>query len=132
MMSRKTVFVSSNYSIFQRGLERMLHQCGQIDIVGRSANRETVERVKVLKPDVVILDSTGMTGDLISNILRILSLHPVVKVIHMTLYHNRLSVYQFNPHMAAGYQVSEWKVEGITDLVKALDDASPVAQPANV
>lgn len=121
MISKKNIVVISNHLIFQYGLESLLGPYCNVNIVGRAANiDQAIEQVKTLQPDLVILDTTDLVGDFKLDILYILMLHPTVQVINMNLCNNQLASYQLDPQMTSGYQISEWKVEGITDLMNVI------------
>lgn len=120
-MSRKTTFIISSHLMFQHGLESLLSQQNGVDIVGRATNPDlAIEQIKTLQPDVVIVDSTKLSAEVISKIIRVLSDYRDTKVIGLNLHDNQLTLYQRNQSVAVEYQKLEWQVDGITDLLNAI------------
>lgn len=107
--------------MFQHGLESLLSQQNGVDIVGRATNPDlAIEQIKTLQPDVVIVDSTKLSAEVISKIIRVLSDYRDTKVIGLNLHDNQLTLYQRNQSVAVEYQKLEWQVDGITDLLNAI------------
>lgn len=118
-MSKKTTFIISSHLMFQHGLESLLSEQEGVEILGCASNVEmALEQIKILKPDVVILDSTRLSGDGLLNFVR--TLHRDVKIIGLNLHNNQLTLYQRNQRTAEGYQESGWRVDEVTDLLKAM------------
>lgn len=107
--------------MFQHGLESLLSQQDGVDIIGRSCSPDLAfEQIKTLQLDVVIVDSTKLSAEVISKIIRVLSDYRDTKVIGLNLHDNQLTLYQHNQSVAVEYQKLEWHVDGITDLLKAI------------
>jgi DNA-binding NarL/FixJ family response regulator len=88
---KTSVFVISGHLMFAHGLESLLRQEAQLDIVGQESDiSQAIERIKELQPDVVILDSDNSTLEIAS----ILETRPGIKVISLSLQNNNLQVYQ--------------------------------------
>ena len=120
-MSKKTTFIISSHLMFQHGLESLLSQQDGVNIVGRTTNPDlALEQIKMLQPDVVIVDSTRLSIDLISKIIHSLNDYQDMKVIGLNLHNNQLTLYQRSQPATVEYQKLEWRVEGITDLLKAI------------
>lgn len=124
-MSKKTTFIISSHLMFQHGLESLLSQQEGVEILGCASNPDlAIDQIKRLKPDVVILDSTRLSRDSITNLVRIL--YQDVKVIGLNLHNNQLTLYQRSRRATQEYQALEWKVNGVTDLLEAISH-SPAA-----
>lgn len=107
--------------MFQHGLESLLNQQDGVDIVGRASSPDlALEQIKTLQPDVVIVDSTKLSADVISKIIRVLSDHRDTKVIGLNLHDNHLALYQLDQPATNDYQKLEWRVDTVTDLLKAI------------
>jgi DNA-binding NarL/FixJ family response regulator len=130
-MPKNTAFIVSNHLMFQRGLESLLGRHKEIDLIGRATNPDqAVEELSLLHPDVIIIDSTSTSVGLTSAILRLLGIDSGIKVISVNLHNNQLFIYQHDQQMPSGYNTVEWKVEDITDLIKAINYTSPSSQTA--
>ncbi len=107
--------------MFQHGLESLLSQQDGVDIVGRASSPDlALEQIKTLQPDVVIVDSTKSSAEVISKIIRALSDHRDMKVIGLNLHDNHLALYQLSRPATSDYQKLEWSVNSVTDLLKAI------------
>lgn len=103
------IFIISSHLMFSHGLESLLHQETNFDIVGQEKDMErAIEQIKELQPDVVILDSNNA----VSQVTPILHASPGVKVISLSLQNNDLYVYQAKQQAAKETE----------DLVKAIKD----------
>src|ERR1700739_4041808 len=53
------IFIAADHEIFRRGLRSLLESHSHWHVCGEAANgQEAIEKVKELKPDVVVLDVT--------------------------------------------------------------------------
>ena len=106
-MNVPRVFVISSRLMFGHGLESLLRQETNFDIVGQETNiDQAIKQMKDLQPNVVILDSENA----VSRVTPILHASPGVKVISLSLQNNDLYV----------YQVKQWIVRETEDLVEAI------------
>lgn len=98
--------------MFGRGLESLLGQERNIEIVGQQADVEqAIAQIKQLQPDVVILDSDDPSHSLTPVLLyRILKQHSGVKVVGLSLQNNRFYV----------YGAMQGVVNDVADLLKAI------------
>jgi DNA-binding NarL/FixJ family response regulator len=120
-MSKVSTFIISNYSMFQHGLKSLLSQQSEVEVVGRARTPDqALDQVKVLHPDVVILDSTNLPDDPNFVLKRIFRACPNVKVICLNLHSNLLAIYRLVEPKSAEFQVLRHKVEDPTDLMQAI------------
>jgi two-component system, NarL family, response regulator DevR len=130
-MPKNSIFIISNHLMFQHGLESLLGHDSEVAIVGRAATiDQAVGELSRLRPDVVIIDSTSPITGLTSFILSVLSIGTNIKIISLNLHDNQLCIYQYDRQQSAGYDMVEWKVKDITDLIKAINYASTSSQTA--
>jgi DNA-binding NarL/FixJ family response regulator len=93
--------------MFGRGLESLLREDAKLDIVGQEADiGRAFERIRELRPDVVILDSDE--PDL--EVGHILKVSPDIKVIGLSLQNNNLYV----------YRASQRVTRSVSDLMEAI------------
>lgn len=99
------VFIISSHLMFSRGLESLLHQHTAVDIVGREADVEqAIGQVKLLQPDVVILDSDAPPPNFTMTAMRILRERLETRVIGLSLQHNNIYTYQVRQQIARSVQ----------------------------
>jgi DNA-binding NarL/FixJ family response regulator len=117
--------------MFQHGLKSLLAQQEKIEIVGATASADqAIEQVKSLHPDVVILDSTNMTGDPLASLKRIFHACPNIKVICLSLHSNQMAIYQLIQRQARPeYRVFKWRVGDVGDLFQAISYSFRPLQP---
>jgi len=97
----KQIYIVSNHAMFGRGLESLLREEENVNIVGQETNiKRAIERIKTIRPDVVILDTDSPA----SEVMPILREIPGVKVVGLSLQNNQLHVYQAQQRVATGVQ----------------------------
>jgi AmiR/NasT family two-component response regulator len=113
------VFIVSSHPLFGQGVESLLRQEAGVEIVGREADvDEAVERIKELRPDVVILDSADLVSDPTPAVMRILREGVRAKVIGLNLEDNTMCV----------YRGEQREVKGVEDLVEAIEPSLPLPE----
>ncbi len=89
------VFMLSRLALFGQGVETLLCREEGVEIVGRETEIEVaIARIKQLRPDVVLLDTTLQAGDLASIAARIFTAQTNTRVIAMSLQDNTVSVFR--------------------------------------
>jgi hypothetical protein len=110
------VFIFSCHPLFGQGVERLLCQETGLDIVGWETDVDKAfERIKKLKPDVVILESSDPAGDPTPAVMRILREGLGIKLVGLNLKDNTLCIYWGEQRV----------VKSIEDLVKAIEHSPP-------
>lgn len=111
-MKSKRIFIVSKYALFSRGLESLLKQEHDLEIVGQESDvARAVDQIKKLQPDVIILDSDEPILDFESEVLRcVLDGNLDTKIVGLSLQNNKIYV----------YSASQWVVRGVTDLTEAI------------
>ncbi len=117
----KRVFMLSCHPLFSQGVETLLRQEPGLELVGREMDVEkALERIKELRPDVVILDSSNPKFDPIPGLIGSMRGFPGITVIGMNLTDNRICVFRWE----------EWIAQGVQDLTKAIN-AFEIRHPIN-
>jgi len=107
----KRIFMLSSHPLFSQGVESLLRQETGLEIVGRETNVDKAsERIKELRPDVVILDSADLC-DPMPVVMRILREGVGTKVIGLNLKDNTMHVYR-------GEQRVVKQVEDLVEVIK--------------
>jgi AmiR/NasT family two-component response regulator len=114
------VLIVSSHPLFSQGVESLLRREVQLDIVGREMDVDkAVERIKELRPDVVIVDSGHPACDLTPAVMRILREGVGAKVIGLNLQDNTMCIYRGEQRM----------VKEVKDLVEAIEPSLLLPEP---
>jgi DNA-binding NarL/FixJ family response regulator len=117
------IFIISHHLMFGYGLESLLRQETELNIIGWETNiTQGLQMIKELQPDVVILDRDDSAFNFTAELLHILNNNPGVKVICLNLRNNNLHIYQAHQRVATGFE----------DLVETIKDEQPVPAPQQI
>ncbi|MBI5580720.1 MAG: PAS domain S-box protein [Deltaproteobacteria bacterium] len=113
----RVLFVD-DHSVMRQGLIRLMTGQPNIQVVGEAANgREAIERVRQLKPDVVVMDVSMPEMDGIEATRRIKAEFPAVRVIGLSMYQEE----QFASSMRkAGAEAFVSKTASPAELLEAI------------
>jgi DNA-binding NarL/FixJ family response regulator len=90
----KRVFVLSSFPLFVHGVESMLRDEAGLEIVGRERHLEKgLQRIRDLRPDVVILDNGSEFTDPTATLMQIVREGGDIKVIAYSFDDNTMCVY---------------------------------------
>lgn len=97
----KRIFVLANQSLFSRGVEILLRQDKDIQLVGEETEGDrAIERIKALCPDVVLLEQESPARDPAPVVMRILNELPNAKIVGVHLADNTIRVYRGEQRIA--------------------------------
>jgi DNA-binding NarL/FixJ family response regulator len=107
----KRVFVLTSHSLFGQGVESLLRQETDLDIIGCETEvHQALARIRKLQPDVVIFDNHHLPNGSLLAIVELLRTTPHVKVIGLDLKENTFHI----------YQAVRREVKSLSDLVDAI------------
>jgi DNA-binding NarL/FixJ family response regulator len=107
----KRIFLLSSHPLFGQGVESLLRQETEFDIVGLETDIDrAVARIKRLRPDAVVVDSNETIPDPALVVMRILREGLETRVIGVNLWDNIVCVYQGQQRI----------VKEVQDLVQAI------------
>lgn len=113
----KRIFMLSNHPLFSEGVATLLRSEGGLDLLGRESDTEkAVEQIRLLHPDVIIVDAGEMQYAMNPLIMRILQENFAAKVIGLNLKDNTLCVYR-------GEQRPVHEVADLMHAIESDDDA---------
>jgi len=116
----RRVFILSCHPLFGQGVESLLRQEARLEIVGQETDvDQAVERIKEIRPDVVILDCAEPARDPTLVVMRILREGLGTKVIGLNLQDNTLYIYRGEQRL----------VKEVKDLIEAIEPLPP--EPAS-
>jgi DNA-binding NarL/FixJ family response regulator len=108
----KRVLMLSSHPLFGQGVESLLRREAGLEVVGLETDVDrAVERIKELRPHVVIVDSNDPEIDLMPGVMRILREGLGTKVIGLNLQDNTICTYRGEQRIA----------QGVKDLVEAIE-----------
>ncbi len=117
-MSKIRVLLVDDHAILRAGLRALLATYPDIEVVGEAGDgSEAIQRVKELRPDIVLMDISmpGMNG--LTATRYILEAHPDVRIIILTQYDSKEYILPLLQVGASGYVLKQC---ADTDLVKAI------------
>ena len=118
----KRVMILSRQSAFWWGVQWLLRDGGGCDVVGWETEiAKGLERIREMRPDVVLVDKGSARADDACPVMRILGEGLGMRVIALSVEDSILSVYREERHA----------VGGVEDLIRAIEQA-PAASPGDV
>ena len=113
----KRIFILSSHPLFSQGVESLLCQKTGLDIVGREMDIDkALERLRELRPDVVIVDNSDAEAEFTPVVMCILRERLGTKVIGLNLQDNTICIYRGEQRV----------IKEVEDLVEAISiGASP-------
>ena len=119
-MSAKVLIVD-DHALLRRGLRSLFEEEKGLRVVGEAADgRETLERVRTLSPDLVVIDITMPHLDGIEATHAILTESPETKVIALSIHGGKRFVEKMLQAGAVGYVLKDSVPEELMDAVRTV------------
>src|SRR5436309_11157298 len=118
---RLRVLIVDDHALFRRGLQMVLRQEDDIDVVGEAGDgHEAVEKAQELMPDVVLMDvrMPGQSG--IKATEQIKDAIPHVKILMLTISDEEADLYDAIKAGASGYLLKEISIDEVADAVRSV------------
>jgi len=115
------VLIVDDHALFRRGLQMVLKQEPDIDVIGEAADgHEAVDKAQELMPDVVLMDvrMPGQSG--IKATEQIRDLLPHAKILMLTISDEEADLYNAIKAGASGYLLKEISIEEVADAVRSV------------
>jgi DNA-binding NarL/FixJ family response regulator len=125
------VLVVDDHALFRRGLEMVLAQESDIEVVGEAGDAvAAVERAAALLPDVVLLDVRMPKGSGIEACVEIKEVAPSARIIMLTISDEEGDLYEAIKAGATGYLLKEISIDEVASAVRAVYDGQSLISPA--
>jgi two-component system NarL family response regulator len=118
---RLRVLIVDDHALFRRGLQMVLRQEEDIDVVGEAGDgHEAVEKAQELMPDVVLMDvrMPGQSG--IKATEQIKDAIPHAKILMLTISDEEADLYDAIKAGASGYLLKEISIDEVADAVRSV------------
>ena len=125
------VLIADDHALFREGLRALFTALPDIEVVGEAAEGESaIKQVDALQPDIVLMDINmpGLNG--IEATRRILSNHPNLGVIMVTMLEDDASVFSAMRAGARGYVLKGAHHDEILQAIRAVAAGQAVFGPA--
>lgn len=110
------IFIISEYLMFGHGLESLLSDEKELNVVGHEKNFDlALEQIKILQPDVVVVFGNASEKAYLS-IMTILEAKPNTQIIGVSVQDNTCYT----------YRATRWNAVNVSDLVNAIKGDSTV------
>lgn len=118
-MSRLRILLVDDHTLVRRGLRVLLESYAEIEVVGEASDGlEAVEKAKLLKPDLILMDCYLPRLDGVEATRRILSLLPQTKVIMLSVADDDDLLLEALRAGAQGYLLKNLEPEQLIQLLR--------------
>lgn len=125
------LLIADDHPVVRAGLEGMLSRQPDFEVVGEAANgREAVESVRLLRPDVVLMDLRMPEMEGVAAIEKIQSHHPETRVLVLTTYDSDADILRAVEAGATGYLLKDSPREELYEAVRATARGKVLFAPA--
>lgn len=131
MSDRINVLVVDDHVVVREGIKMVLTTDPELKVVGEaSSGEEAVDRVKELKPHVVVMDIAmpGLSGFEATRLIR--EQNPDVKVLALTVHDSEAYVFQMLQAGAVGYVLKRASAADVIQAVKAAHRGEAILHPS--
>ncbi|MCZ7530435.1 MAG: response regulator transcription factor [Acidimicrobiia bacterium] len=125
------VLVVDDHALFRRGLELVLSQETDVEVVGEATDGvEAVEAADELSPDVVLMDVRMPRASGIDAARKIREKLPATKILMLTVSDDERDLYEAILAGANGYLLKEVSIEEVADAVRAVARGHSLISPS--
>ena len=129
-MNPITILLADDHDVVRKGMKMLLEDETDVKVIGEASDGlEAIEKVKMLMPNVVILDLTmpKMTGIEAAKIIS--EEYPAVKILIFSMHHNREYIVSSVENGANGYLLKDTGKEELMKAIKAVSDGRKYFPP---
>jgi DNA-binding NarL/FixJ family response regulator len=120
-MSPLKVLIVDDHALFREGLHYILDNCEDITVIGEASDGiEALEKVRTLRPDIVLLDITMPKLNGIDTLMEIKSFSHKTKAIVLTMHAKEQFVHESLVSGADGYVLKESASEDLMAAIRSV------------
>jgi two-component system NarL family response regulator len=125
------VLVVDDHALFRRGLQMVLEQESDIEVVGEAGDgAEAVERAADSMPDIVLMDVRMPKRGGIDACTAIKDAVPSAKIIMLTISDEEADLYDAIKAGASGYLLKEISIEEVASAIRAVNEGQSLISPS--
>jgi two-component system NarL family response regulator len=125
------VLVVDDHALFRRGLQMVLEQETDIEVVGEAGDgAEAVERATDTVPDIVLMDVRMPKRGGIDACTAIKDAVPSAKIIMLTISDEEADLYDAIKAGASGYLLKEISIEEVAAAIRAVNEGQSLISPS--
>jgi len=130
-MSCIAVLLAEDHALVREGMRDLLEREQDLKVVGEAENgRQAVEKVAVLRPDVVLMDVDMPVLDGIEATRKIKASRPATTVLVLSAYDDEQYVFAALDAGAAGYLLKDMRSGQLVEAVRSVHAGESVLHPA--
>jgi DNA-binding NarL/FixJ family response regulator len=115
------VLIVDDHALFRRGLQMVLKQEDDIDVVGEAGDgHEAVGKAQELMPDVILMDVRMPRRSGIEATQQIKDVMPHVKILMLTISDEEADLYDAIKAGASGYLLKEISIDEVADAIRSV------------
>jgi DNA-binding NarL/FixJ family response regulator len=115
------VLIVDDHALFRRGLQMVLRQEPDIEVVGEAADgHEAVAKAQEAMPDVILMDVRMPKRSGIEATQKIKEMLPHVKILMLTISDDEADLYEAIKAGASGYLLKEISIDEVADAVRSV------------
>jgi DNA-binding NarL/FixJ family response regulator len=129
-MNTITILLADDHDVVRRGMKMLLEDEEGIKVVGEASDGlDAIEKVKLLRPNVVILDLTmpKMTGIEAAKIIS--EEYPDVKILIFSMHHNKEYIVSSVENGANGYLLKDTNKDELLKAIKVVSEGRKYFPP---
>lgn len=129
-MNPITILLADDHDVVRKGMKMLLEDETEVKVIGEASDGlEAIEKVKMLMPNIVILDLTmpRMTGIEAAKIIS--EDYPAVKILIFSMHHNREYIVSSVENGANGYLLKDTGKEELMKAIKVVSDGRKYFPP---
>lgn len=130
MADRIRVLVADDHAILREGIKSLLAEHEEIEIVGEAADGvEAVEKVRSLKPDIVLLDIGMPRMNGIEATRQITKEVPETRVLILTMHEDEEYIFPIFQAGASGYVLKRTAMSELVSAIRAVFQGHTILHP---
>jgi DNA-binding NarL/FixJ family response regulator len=131
-MEKIKLILADDHQLILDGIRALLHDSEKIEIIAEAANgQELIDYVKVLRPDVALIDIDMPVKDGFAALEEIVNISPTTKCIMLTMHNEKGLVEKAIEMGASGYLLKTSNKEQLQSAIEKVFRGEPVFLKAN-